>query len=106
VLQSGPTAVLVATASDEVIGLATAHILSVINRAGDVAMLTAIVVDERVRSKGVGHALVLAVEAFARASGCERLTVTTYLNRKDAHTFYERIGFELTGRRYGKSLLP
>jgi hypothetical protein len=26
--------------------------------------------------------------------------VTTHIRRADAHAFYERLGFELTGRRY------
>jgi branched-chain amino acid aminotransferase len=29
---------------------------------------------------------------------------TTHVRRADAHAFYERIGFELTGRRYVKAL--
>ena len=101
---SGTTTVLVATIGARVVGLATSHVLTVINRAGNVAQLTALVVDEAERQKGVGRALVAAVEKFARESGCERLTVTTYHDRAGAHAFYERIGFELTGRRYGKML--
>lgn len=96
--------VLVAVEGAKVRGLATAHALSVINRVRDVAWLTALVVDESARGTGVGRALVNAVESFARAAGCERLSVTTHLDRAGAHAFYERIGFELTGRRYGKVL--
>jgi GNAT superfamily N-acetyltransferase len=86
------------------VGLATTHLLTVINRHGKVAMLSAIVVDERKRGEGIGRQLVYAVESYARESGCERLTVTTYLDRTAAHKFYESTGFELTGRRYGKAL--
>ena len=55
---------LVAERGGRVVGLATVHILSVMNRAGDVAWLTALVVDESVRGTGVGRLLVKAVEDF------------------------------------------
>jgi N-acetylglutamate synthase-like GNAT family acetyltransferase len=97
-------AVLVAQRGDEVIGLATVHVLSVLNRPRNVAWLTALVVDESVRGSGVGRRLVESVEDFARQSGCERLSVTTQEHRTDARTFYSRIGLEPTGRRFGKVL--
>lgn len=97
-------AVLLAEGDGRVLGLATAHILSVLNRARDVAWLTAIVVDESVRGTGVGRGLVRAVEEFARRSGCERLSVTTHEDRAGARAFYVRLGLEPTGRRFGKSL--
>ena len=100
---SGRVEVWVAVAQGKVIGLVTAHVLSVINRRRDVAQLTMLVVDAQARGQGVGRALVLEVEAFARRAGCERLSVTTHLDRRDAHAFYERMGFDDTGRRYGKT---
>ncbi len=53
---------------------------------------------------GVGRVLVEAVKGFARAQRCECLSVTTHLDRLDAHAIYAGIGFEYTGRRYGKVL--
>ena len=88
------------------VGLATVHLLSVLNRPCDVAWLTALVVDEAVRGSGVGRRLVEAVESFARDAGCERLSVTTYEHLIEAQAFYLRVGFEATGRRFGKSLAP
>jgi GNAT superfamily N-acetyltransferase len=96
---------LVARHGGVVVGLATVHLLSVLNRPRDVAWLTALVVDESVRGLGVGRRLVEAVEDFAREAGCERLSVTTQEQRDDARAFYQRVGFEPTGRRFGKSLL-
>jgi GNAT superfamily N-acetyltransferase len=98
------TAVLLAERDHRIVGLATVHILSVLNRPRDVAWLTALVVDESARGSGVGRRLVDAVERFAREHGCERLSVTTHESRLGARTFYLRIGFEATGRRFGKEL--
>jgi GNAT superfamily N-acetyltransferase len=100
----GRAAILLAERNGQVIGLATAHILAVINRPRDVAWLTALVVDNDARGGGVGRALVRAVEAFAKAAGCERLSVTTHEDRQGARSFYLKIGMEFTGRRFGKAL--
>jgi GNAT superfamily N-acetyltransferase len=64
----------------------------------------ALVVSERARGLGVGQRLVDAAAETARRWGCNRLLVTTHVRRADAHAFYERIGFELTGRRYVRTL--
>ena len=95
-------AVLLAHRGDTVVGLASVHVLSVLNRPRDVAWLTALVVDESARGAGVGRRLVEAVEEFARQSGCERMSVTTQEHRADARRFYARVGWEPTGRRFGK----
>lgn len=89
-----------------VVGLATVHVLSVVNRPHDVAWLTALVVEEGARGAGVGRALVGVVEAFARGVGCERLSVTTHEERAGARAFYERVGLAPMGRRFGKALAP
>src|SRR5262245_24322793 len=99
-------AVFVGERSGAVVGVATTHIVSVLNRSHDVAWLTALVVDESIRGSGVGRALVESVEAFARQNGCEWLSVTSHERRTDAHAFYQRIGFDHTGRRFGKALMP
>ncbi len=95
---------LVAVRGTEVLGLATAHRLSLLNRPRDVMHLTALVVDRNARGQGVGRGLVAAVEERARAAGCERLSVATHVDRDGAHAFYERLGFALTGRRYARVL--
>lgn len=98
----GGARALVATQAGDVIGLATVHLRHALNHAAPLAQLSLLVVDERVRSQGVGRVLVAAAEAWARERGCHRMIVTTALNRSDAHAFYERIGYAHTGRRYGK----
>jgi len=104
-LASDPRAlVLVAEKDGRVVGVATAHAISVIHDDPDVAWLTSLVVDGSAQGRGIGRQLVEAVEAWARSRGCVRLSVTTNRDRNDAHTFYERVGFEWTSRRYSKRL--
>ena len=65
-LSNHNAAALVAVRDGRVIGLATMHIISPLNRAHDVAWLTTLVVDAANRGTGPGRARVQAVEAHAR----------------------------------------
>jgi N-acetylglutamate synthase-like GNAT family acetyltransferase len=105
-LSSSNNRVLVATRSGEStpIGLLALHVMPVIHDAHDLAMIMALVITERARGEGVGRALIERATAVARERGSSRLFVTTHLRRSGAHAFYERLGFEFTGRRYVKVL--
>src|ERR1700722_16425797 len=97
---------LVATLSGTVVGVATAHLYATLHADEPAVMLSALVVTNTVRGHGVGRALVDAVGTWALGHGARRLVVTTALRRADAHAFYERLGFEHTGRRYQRLLAP
>jgi GNAT superfamily N-acetyltransferase len=55
--------------------------------------LVGLVVDESVRSAGVGAALLAAGENWARAQGFATLRVRSRTTRERAHRFYEREGY-------------
>lgn len=94
-----------AEASDgRLIGLASMHRIQLLTEDSPLALLTSLVVEEEARGNGVGRALVERVCEHARSAGCARITLTTHLRRSDAHAFYERLGFEFTGRRYVRTL--
>jgi N-acetylglutamate synthase-like GNAT family acetyltransferase len=95
--------VLVAERGDEVVGLASLHVLHLIERP-PLGRLSAIVVAEPVRRGGVGLALIERIESEARDLGCDRLEVTSGEWRDDAHAFYRALGFEETSKRFIKSL--
>lgn len=61
--------------------------------------ITTLVTDPGQRRRGAAAALVEAVEAIARETGCERLEVTTRPHREDALAFYLGAGFEERPRR-------
>ena len=95
---------LVATDGPNTIGFATLHILRIAHADDPVGMITALVVDPRARGRGAGRALVLALEDFARLHRCPRVLVTSAEHRADAHAFYLRLGYQPTGRRFGRTL--
>jgi GNAT superfamily N-acetyltransferase len=68
------------------------------------ARIIALVVDARVRRRGVGARLVEFAETWARERGAHRLMLNTNVRREDAHRFYESVGFSRTGYRYALAL--
>ena len=96
--------VVVAEVDGRPVGLAHLQVAPAIERDRPAAKIGALVVDQAHRGRGVGRALVEALEAEARARGCELLYLTTAERRDDAHAFYERLGLEYTGRRYARTL--
>ena len=65
-----------------------------------------LVVETSHRGKGVGRALVAAVERWARDRGLEQIGVRSAAQRVEAHPFYERLGYVCTKtqRVYRKQL--
>jgi GNAT superfamily N-acetyltransferase len=57
------------------------------------AQLAGLVVDERLRSNGVGAALLAAAEAWATTHGAEVMVVSSRVTRRRAHRFYRRHGY-------------
>jgi N-acetylglutamate synthase-like GNAT family acetyltransferase len=86
------------------VGLVGIHVSPSLEREGDVAKVSEIVVDEHHRGSGVGAFLMAAAEDEARRRGCVLLFLTTAEHRADAHAFYRELGFEETGRRFAKPL--
>jgi GNAT superfamily N-acetyltransferase len=96
--------VVVAELDGAVVGLAHLQVAPAIELDRPASKISALVVDEAHRGRGVGRALVEEMEVEARARGCEVLFLTTAARRKAAHAFYERVGLEETGKRFAKEL--
>jgi len=68
-------------------------------------VLEDMIVDESCRGRGIGKLLFGALENQARQRGCTQIILVTEANRKDAHKFYESVGFHPTANRgYKKKL--
>ena len=94
----------VAVAQGRVVGLAALHVMSRLEHDEPLGRITALVVAEDARGTGVGRALVERVEDCARRQGCRQLELTSGDHRRDAHVFYERLGFSGVSRRLVKDL--
>ena len=98
-------ATFVAEVGGVVVGVGSIHTFPLLHADAPLGLITALVVTERSRGGGAGRELVQRLEEFARSRGCTRIVVTTADHRADAHAFYERLGFQHTGRRYVKQPL-
>ena len=57
------------------------------------AVVQSLVVDANCRGSGVGAALMVDAEAWARARGLSSAALYTNIRRESAHAFYKRIGY-------------
>jgi len=91
--------VFVATDGERVVGWAALSIDEAFVE-GFGAFLEGFVVDEAVRSRGIGVALLEAAEARARERGCGEIRVQSNVLRERAHSFYERNGYSKVKAQY------
>ncbi len=96
--------VLVAEVDGEVVGVAAFQVIDLLERPDPQCRITALVVDDRYRRRGVAYALLHAIEETALDHGCFRLEVTTQADRADAFAFYRAAGFDERPRRLTKPL--
>jgi len=77
-----------------VIGYISFHFIPQIAFEGDYGVISYLVVDDKIRSKGVGAALEAYCTALAIERKCKRILVSSNIRRKDAHRFYLKQGYE------------
>ena len=93
---------LVAELDGRVVGCLTVSIMPVLHRPKPVGRISMVVVEEGLRSRGIGAELVRAAEEWLKGQGCGMIEVTSNLKRTEAHRFYERLGFERTSLRFAR----
>ena len=96
--------VIVAELDGRVVAVMTLHLVPEIHRPRPNGRVTALVVVERVRGRGVGRAMMAEAERIFRADGAGILELTSNSRRTDAHRFYERLGYVKTSFRFAKEL--
>jgi GNAT superfamily N-acetyltransferase len=96
-------AAFVAEADGEVLGFLGLHRGWAYEHDRPYVRLTALVVAERARRRGVGARLVELADGWARERGAFALMLNTSVHREGAHRFYESLGFSRTGYRYARA---
>ena len=104
VMQAEGRQVLVAERGGAVIGCLSTSVMRVLHRPAPVGRISMMVVDEALRGRGIGAALVHAAGTALAAQGCYMVEVTSHVRRARAHRFYERLGYERTSVRLAKTL--
>jgi GNAT superfamily N-acetyltransferase len=95
---------LVVEIDNMIIGFSSLHWFDMFHINGKMGRITAICIQEELRSRGIGHALLTASEEFLKSKGCVKVEVTTNLKRTSAHEFYAKNGYEIDSKRFIKVL--
>jgi GNAT superfamily N-acetyltransferase len=85
---------LIAEINGEIVGTLQITFIYGLSRQGAKrALIEAVRVASPHRGKGIGEQIILEAVAMARRERCAMVQLTTDKSRKDAHRFYERLGF-------------
>lgn len=102
----GSTVLVAETANGEVIAAVTVHLFQALHTTEPTAWLTAVIVEENTRGRGVGAEIVEYAERWAVEHGAHKISLTSATRRQRAHQFYRNHGYEQTGVRLAKDLIP
>jgi len=95
---------LVGEIDNTIVGFASLHWFDMFHARGKIGRITAMCIEEDLRSKGIGHKLLMASEAFLKEKGCVKVEVTSSLKRTLTHEFYAKNGYEINSKRFIKQL--
>jgi GNAT superfamily N-acetyltransferase len=97
---------LVITVDNEVAGMAGLHNGIYYEKNGRYLRIVAFVVKQTIRNKGIGKILITACENWAIEQGLTSVVLTSGNrdNRKNAHAFYQKMGYEIKSSGFVKQL--
>ncbi len=91
---------VVAADSEIIVGTCNVAVIPNLTRAGrPYAVIENVITDRDRRGKGIGRAIVEKAVDFAKARGCYKVLLLSSAKRKEAHRFYEAIGFDGTSKK-------
>ncbi|MPM17601.1 Aminoalkylphosphonate N-acetyltransferase [bioreactor metagenome] len=64
-----------------------------------------VVVDEKHRSQGIGKEMMRYAIDLCRENACYKASLSSNINREDAHRFYESLGFQIHGFSFQMQLV-
>jgi GNAT superfamily N-acetyltransferase len=102
--ETGSDPIFIAGEDGRPLGLIALHRCHMIQYRSPVARITALVVHQPARRRGIGRLLIDHALRWAEQKGCELVELTSALSRTEAHAFYCDLGFEANSLRFRKLL--
>jgi GNAT superfamily N-acetyltransferase len=90
--------------NDRPLALLALYRCHLLQYAKPVVRITALVVHERARRRGIGRQLIDHALCWAERAGCGLVELTSALDRAEAHAFYRDLGFAANSLRFRKLL--
>ncbi|MTI71586.1 MAG: GNAT family N-acetyltransferase [Firmicutes bacterium] len=91
--------IYVAQNNEKVVGWIHAYIYKLFY-ADLMVEIGGIVVDKSKRKKGIGNKLMKEAENWGREKGCSAINLRSNIIRKNAHIFYENLGFKNVKKQF------
>lgn len=90
--------VYVATMDDKLVGTYELIIIDNLAKAGaKTAIVEDVAVDPTIHKQGIGKKMMLHARKLAKENGAYKLALSSNNRRREAHAFYEALGFERHG---------
>ena len=96
--------IIVAAYGSQIVGLVSIILLPRLNRTKLELYVPEIIVTENHRGIGIGKSLIDSCIEIAKKEKCFRIRLESGNQRKDAHKFYKKIGFEQSALSYTMSI--
>ena len=93
-----------AVSGRQVVGFGSLTTKSNLWSAGSVGYVDEMVIDGAHQGRGIGTQILDHLVSWARDRGCTRVELDSAFERKNAHAFYERRGFQSRAYLYSKLL--
>jgi len=93
--------VFLADVGGRIVGLLGLHVAPLLHRDA-LARITAFIVTEEYRGRGIGTHLLREAERWAVEQGCTQVELNSGDHHAPAHAFYQRRGYRLDDRRFVK----
>src|SRR5574337_1284716 len=96
--------IILAEFDNKIVGMASMMLVSRMNRETPEMYIPDLIVGKDHQNKGIGKNLVESCIAFAKKNKCHRIRLESGNQRKEAHDFYRKIGFEQSALTFIKTI--
>ena len=95
---------IVGVQEDRIVGFCSLSLKNNFWKAGCIGNVDELVVDENHRGQGIGKKLINRIEEIAMSKQCKQIELDSAFHRKEAHHFYESIGYKSRAYLFTKPL--
>lgn len=96
--------ILLAEYNNKVVAMISIIFLSRLNRQLFEMYIPELIVGKKYRKKGIGKLLIESCIELAKKKKCYRMRLESGNNRKEAHEFYKKLGFDQSALTFTKSI--
>jgi glucosamine-phosphate N-acetyltransferase len=93
-LNSDNQRLIVGLIDNRIVGFCSLTIKNNLWQAGNLGHVDELVIDEKSHGQGIGRKLIDEITFHTKENDCKRIELDSAFHRKEAHKFYENLGYE------------